>query len=234
MKHSLDNTPNPIRGTTSKDRLSGIGHYFLSGDDEHPIHWDNTLVVPILLTSKLHDFVAYEMAKAIEQQDKTCLVLNVEAQAGQVASTSSQLTEAPDVCLIPLTSTRTTLALQGDKLMLVVPASLPGVRLAYNHLAQLASLGQDVVINVIMVEAEDVKSAMRYFRFLCNSARDFLALDIKCGGVILHNTHNANGAQTGKESVPVGIVAIADSVMRKKQLASTDRPNVSPIPALLS
>jgi hypothetical protein len=234
MKHALDDIPNPIRGTSSKDRLTDIGHFFLSNEDERATHWRNTLVVPTLLISRLHDFVAYELAKAIEKQNKQCLVLNVESRDGQGVAPVSQPTEAPDVCLIPLTSTRTTLALQGDKLLLAIPASLPGVRLAYNHLAQLASLGQDMVINAIMVEADDEKSAMRYFRFLCNSARDFLALEIKCGGIILHDAHkgSTNDASKEKDSVPVGIQAIAEAVIKKKRLSSPEAPKGSPIPAL--
>lgn len=230
MKHALDDFSNPYQGVTTRDRLSEISHFFLSSEEERTPQWQNTLIMPILLTAKQDDFIAYDMAKAMEHLGKTCLVLNVETQAGQASKTPSAATEAPDVCLIPLTTSRTTLALQGDKLLLTVPSSLAGVRLAYNHLAQLASLGRDVVINVIMLEAEDSKSAMRFFRFLCNSARDFLALEIKCGGIILRDT--AQETSGGASETPVGMTAIAETLMRKKTLASPKQAATPPLPAL--
>jgi len=127
------------------------------------------------------------------------MVLNIESALNEMGSIESILAgkdeienvsekSLPDFCLIPVTSTSTTLALQSDRLIIAVHSSLPGVRAAYNQLAFLASLKTDFNVCVIMIGARTIKDAKRYFNFLCDSSESFLELKLECGGFLLEDS----------------------------------------------
>ena len=191
----------------SKHRLAEISHHFLSDGDERLPAWQNTYVIPVLLGARKDDHIVYELNRAFNRQQRCSMVLNIESHLAtgnsfaalvpkKVSETISENAETspennseepalPEFCLIPVTSPSTTLALQSDRLILVVHASLGGVRIAYNQLAFLASLGTDFNVCVVMLDAKTTQDAKRYFEFLCDSAQSLLALELECGGFLL-------------------------------------------------
>ena len=163
----------------SKHRLTDISHHFLSDENERLPAWKNTFIIPVLLSSKNDDYIVYELDKMFNKQKRSSMVLNIEASLNEMGSLaalfprkSEDLSEQtknqtlPDFCLIPVTSTSSTLALQSDRLIIAVHSSLPGVRAAYNQLAFLATLETDFNVCVIMIGAKTTSEAKRFFRFI--------------------------------------------------------------------
>lgn len=209
----------------SKHRLAEISHHFLSDSNERLPAWQNTYVIPVLLGARQDDHIVYELERAFNRQQRCSMVLNIENHqatnnsfAALVSKTTLKNTEAsseepalPEFCLIPVTSPSTTLALQSDRLILVVHTSLGGVRIAYNQLAFLASLDTDFNVCVVMLEAKTTQDAKRYFEFLCDSAQSLLALKLECGGFLLKNgtgndTTNDKDVATDVDGVVEGIL----------------------------
>lgn len=182
---------------TSRQRLADISHHFLSSKEDSQLAWRKTRIVPLLLVSKADDYVAYLLKQAFEEQRRSCVVLNVETQGNLGLPQTAGDTAAarmPEICLLPLTSTGTTVALQHNKLLLAVPTSLPGVRLAYHLLAQLAAQAENLTVQVIMLDARDAADAQRYFNFLSDSAASLLCVKLKLGG-FLRRRHTTSGEQ---------------------------------------
>ncbi|HEC18584.1 MAG TPA: hypothetical protein ENI97_04510, partial [Gammaproteobacteria bacterium] len=155
---------------TSRHRLVDISHHFLSEKGERAVPWRKTRLIPLLLVCREDDFVAYLLERALRQHHHSCSVLNIENQPGPVsiptsasAPLPSEKENAPEICLLPLTSPGSTLAIPHNKLLMAVPTSLPGVRLAYHHLAQLAEQQSHLTVNIIMLDARSEKQGERYF-----------------------------------------------------------------------
>ena len=142
------------------------------------------------------------------------------------SETTSQESELPDLCLVPVTSPSTTLALQSDRFIIAVHTSLGGVRIAYDQLAFMASLDTDFTVCVVMLDARTTQEAKRFFGFLCDSAKSLLALKLECGGYLLRDSHshsannssannsaiNANGTD---DVVATDLEGVAKEVLRK-------------------
>jgi hypothetical protein len=218
-------TPRPNPGSSySRHRLADISHLYLSDEAERLSQWHNTLIMPVMLVSKNDDYLVYQLEQAMKRHDRSCLVLNIENQLGPEAlaakharNADAAQASAPNVCLIPLTATSTIPVLKTNRLLLAVPASLPGVRLAYNHLATLASFDLDLTVHVVMLEADSQEDAQRYFKFLSNSARNFLAVDIQYSGFLLRDgaqLHTANA--DAAPAIPHGMDEIAETLLRSR------------------
>ncbi len=180
----------------SRHRLAKISHHFLSDENERLPAWENTTVIPVLLGSKSDDYVVYELNRAFNQQNSSSMVLNIEnrvAMSNDISTLAQNDTandedsSLPEYCLIPASSPSTTLALQSDRLIIAVHASLGGVRVAYDQLAFMASLDTDFNVCVIMLGAKSKVAANRFFGFLCDNAQSLLSLDLECGGFLLEN-----------------------------------------------
>jgi len=199
----------------SKHRLSEISHHFLSDENERLPAWKNTSTIPILLGSKHDDYIVYELNRAFNQQKSTCMVLNIENRAptsGMLSIFPETIPSAtspkddhedmtmPELCLVPVTSPPTTLALQSDRFIIAVHASLSGVRIAYDQLAFMASLDTDFKVCVIMLEAKSIRDAKRFFGFLCDSAQSLLSLELECGGFLLRGDHTISDANSVDEN----------------------------------
>ena len=193
MKNEMKNGSRSMGPSISKHRLTDISHHFLSNENERLPVWKNTFIVPVLLSSKNDDYLVYELDKAFNQQHRSSMVLNIEASLNEIDSLTPIMPgnnpekSIPDFCLIPVTSTSTTLALQSDQLIIAVHASLQGVRAAYNQLAFLASLETDFNVFVIMLGAKTTQEAKRFYEFLCDSSESLLALELECGGFLLQS-----------------------------------------------
>jgi len=154
------------------------------------------------------DFVAYLLESALRQRHHSCSVLNIENQPGLVSlptsasmPLASEQEGAPDICLLPLTSPGSTLAIPHNKLLMAVPTSLPGVRLAYHHLAQLAEQQSHLTVNIIMLDARSEKHGERYFSFLSDSACSLLSLEVKSAGVLYRQESAGDEAYGGTDRV---------------------------------
>lgn len=223
MVQHIDTPQTKFPGSLSKHRLAGISHLFLSDAGERLPKWRNTLIMPVLLVSKNDDDVVYQLDQAVRRHGRSCLVLNIETRLGPEALAAIHAPErdahddqAPDVCLIPLTSGGTTRVLNSDRLLLAVPSSLPGVRLAYNQLAQLASYDIDLKVQVAMLDAADQKEAQRFFKFLSNSARNLLGMEIKCGGYVARG-REAEQAPASASTIPQGMDEIARAILSPRR-----------------
>lgn len=193
MKNMTNKGASAMGSSVSKHRLTDISHHFLSNENERLPIWKNTFIVPVLLSSKNDDYLVYELDRAFNQQHRSSMVLNIEASLNEIGSLAPILSDneseqsIPDFCLIPVTSTSTTLALQSDRLIIAVHASLQGVRAAYNQLSFLASLETDFNVFVIMLGAKTTQEAKRFYEFLCDSSESLLALELECGGFLLQS-----------------------------------------------
>jgi len=183
----------------SRHRLAEISHHFLSNENDRLPAWENTKVIPVLLSSKNDDYVVYGLNDAFNHQNSSSMVLNIENNlatsnySSMLASNTAENEESdetglPDYCLIPVSSPSTTLALQSDRIIIAVHASLSGVRVAYEQLSFMASLDTDFNVCVIMLGAKNKASAKRFFGFLCDNAQSLLSLKLECGGYLLQNS----------------------------------------------
>ncbi len=206
MQHAVPD--DMFSALTSRRRLTDISHHFLSETGERAAPWQKTRLVPLLLVCREDDFVAYLLESALRQQHHSCSVLNIENQAGVVsipAAAPAPLTDdnksAPDICLLPLTSPGSTLAIPHNKRLMAVPTSLPGVRLAYHQLAQLAEQQSRLTVNIIMLDARSEDHGERYFSFLRDSACSLLSLEVKSAGVLYRQDTAGDEAYGGTDRV---------------------------------
>ena len=231
ITHKKPHIPDAIR---SKHRLAEISHHFLSNENERSPAWQNTTIVPILLGSKQDDYIVYELNRSFNQQDGSSMVLNIESRFTP-SSVSAPFPEnptdsshdnreesgMPDYCLVPVTSPPTTLALQCDRFIIAVHASLGGVRVAYDQLAFMASLETDFDVCVIMLGAKNLHSAKRFFGFLCENAQSLLALELECGGFILQDSDNTSTSnrvaepESANDDVATDLNSVAKGILRK-------------------
>lgn len=226
MQNKLEKNGGPNGPVASKHRLTDISHHFLSDENERLPAWKSTFIIPVLLSSKNDDYIVYELDKMFNKQKRSSMVLNIEASLNEMGSLATLFPKnsedvsaddtdqsLPDFCLIPVTSTSSTLALQSDRLIIAVHSSLPGVRAAYNQLAFLASLETDFNVCVIMIGAKSTTDAKRFFRFLCDSSESFLALELECGGFLLEDsegivpTQDDQDIATNLQDVAKGILS---------------------------
>jgi hypothetical protein len=229
MKKEINNGTRSIGHTVSKHRLTDISHHFLSNENERLPVWKNTFIIPILLSSKNDDYIVYELDRAFNQQHRSSMVLNVEASLNKMGSltpimpnkSSDGITDQeseqaiPDFCLIPVTSTSTTLALQSDRLIIAVHASLQGVRAAYNQLAFLTSLKTDFNVCVIMLGAKTKQEAGRFYKFLCDSSESLLALELECGGFLLQGEDGILPTEDEEQDVATNMHGVAKSILHE-------------------
>jgi hypothetical protein len=219
----------PMGPTVSKHRLTDISHHFLSNENERLPVWKNTFIIPVLLSSKNDDYIVYELDRAFNQQHRSSMVLNVESSLNELgslipimpASSSGSAADddssqsIPDFCLIPVTSTSTTLALQSDRLIIAVYASLQGVRSAYNQLAFLTSLETDFNVIVIMLGAKTSQEAKRFYEFLCDSSESLLGLELECGGFLLQGEDGIIPAEENEQDVATGMHGVAKGILQE-------------------
>lgn len=229
MKKEINKGARPMGPTVSKHRLTDISHHFLSNENERLPVWKNTFIIPVLLSSKNDDYIVYELDRAFNQQHRSSMVLNVEASLNELGSLTPIMPgkssdpesnddpgqSIPDFCLIPVTSTSTTLALQSDRLIIAVHASLQGVRAAYNQLAFLTSLETDFNVIVIMLGAKTTLEAKRFYEFLCDSSESLLALDLECGGFLLEGEDKIIPAEENEQDVATDMHGVAKGILQE-------------------
>lgn len=248
----------------SKHRLAEIGHHFLSNENERSPAWKNTSIIPILLGSKHDDHIVYELNHAFNRHDagsnNSSMVLNIEnhliTSSKPFSSADSENTTIPEsegceesgmpeYCLVPVTSPSTTMALQSDRFIIAVHASLGGVRIAYDQLAFMASLETDFNVCVIMLGAKTITEAERFFGFLCDNAKSLLALELECGGYLLQDSHSISEPNNATEKgsadcdIATDLDSVASEILRKfmpgvKSMAAISLSSPTGVAGLLS
>lgn len=218
----------------SKHRLADISHHFLSDSDERTAVWHSSHIIPVLLGSKSDDRIVYQLEHAFNHQQRSSMVLNIEGGLSTSQSLKQRIPKhfsnrpvtpnekqptLPDYCLIPVTSPPTILALQCERLVIAVHASLPGIRIAYNQLSFLASLKTNFKVCIVFYGARTENEAKRFFSFLLGNAQSLLELELESGGYVLQDT----GVGEKQES---GIIKVAQHIAdkfleRKKPLHSS-------------
>ncbi|WP_455218300.1 hypothetical protein [Kaarinaea lacus] len=226
MQKELEREAGIKRPVASKHRLTDISHHFLSNENDRLPAWKHTFIIPVLLSSKNDDYIVYELDKMFNKQNRSSMVLNIEASLNEMGSLApliqknntdapagSDEQKLPDFCLIPVTSTSSTLALQSDRLIIAVHSSLPGVRAAYNQLAFLATLETNFNVCVIMIGAKSTSEAKRFFRFLCDSSESFLALELECGGFLLEDSEGIVPTRDENQEVATSLQDVATGIL---------------------
>lgn len=154
-------------------------------------------------------------------------------------------TSMPDYCLVPVTSPPTTMALQCDRFIIAVHASLGGVRIAYDQLAFMASLETDFNVCVIMLGAKNIQDAKRFFGFLCDNAQSLLALELECGGFLLQGSNDISTAHSASETeatnydIATDLDSVANGILQKfspgiKPITATPLSSTAGVAGLLS
>jgi hypothetical protein len=229
MKKEINRGTKSMGPTVSKHRLTDISHHFLSDENERLPVWKNTFIIPVLLSSKNDDYIVYELDRAFNQQHRSSMVLNIEASLNELGSLtpimpgnpSDSLSDEnsgrsiPDFCLIPVTSTSTTLALQSDRLIITVHASLQGVRAAYNQLAFLTSLETDFNVFVIMFGAKTSRESKRFYEFLCDSSESLLELELECGGFLLQGEDGIISSEETEQDVATDMQGVVKGILQE-------------------
>ncbi len=225
MKNEINKKTHSMGPTMSKHRLTNISHHFLSDENERLPVWKNTFIIPVLLSSKNDDYIVYELDRAFNQQHRSSMVLNIEASLNGIDSLTPIMhnnpsgdkpeKSIPDFCLIPVTSTSTTLALQSDRLIIAVHSSLQGIRAAYNQLAFLASLETDFNVIVIMLGAKTKQEAKRFYEFLCDSSESLLALELECGGFLLQSEDGIIPGEDDDSEVATDMQGVAKGILHE-------------------
>ena len=88
MHNEINHGGKPAGPIISKHRLADISHHFLSEANERLPVWQNTIIMPVLLSSKNDDYIVYELDRAFNQQKRSSMVLNIESK---LATTNSLL-----------------------------------------------------------------------------------------------------------------------------------------------
>lgn len=216
MNKEIDTKLKAHLSTKSKHRLADISHHFLSDSNERTPIWQKSSVIPFLLNSRSDDYIVYQLERSFSNQHRSSMVLNIEGGLNVSQSLKHHVPEQfsnhliagehaepvlPDFCLVPVTSPSTILALQCERLVITVHASLPGVRAAYNQLSFLASLKTNFNVCIVMFGSDTISEATRFFGFLRNNVRSLLELKLESGGYVLRTKEAESGLPSGMDEV---------------------------------
>lgn len=249
MHHEAEKRPARINRLKSRQRLSEISHHFLSDSESREPVWRNTQLVPILIGSKNHDYLVYQLERAFNHQHRTSMVLNIEGRMDPMRPFCQDISQyfsahalqadesgrlLPDFCLVPVTSPATTLALRCEHLVLAMHASLPGLRIAYNQLSFLASLKTDFRVGIVVHGARTSAEGQRFYSFLRRNAKSLLATEIQVQSVgTILNTDETKGGIS--HNIEKAANQIANAYIKPGQRHWQSRTDVNKQPpALLS
>lgn len=229
MESEIKKPSSAVNSIKSRHRLAEIGHHFLSNTNERKPVWHDSHFIPVLLSSKSEDYIVYELERAFNHQQRSSMVLNIEGSLNSSHSVTPKISARfsaqslsdkgedkllPDFCLIPVTSPATTLALQCERLVIAVHASLPGIRIAYNQLSFLASLKTNFKVCIVIYDARTAGEAQRLFNFLLGNAQSLLELELESGGYMLRDI----GAGENPGSGIINVARhIADKFQKRKK-----------------
>jgi len=214
---------NPSRPSDSRQRLEQISHHFLSMPQAPPDACPAPFLLPVLLDSEDSHFPLHAFTQAFAARGRACTVLYPKWEQGQETPlTTDQLLEEelrhstplPEVCLVAVSHCRHPLVQQSGRALLLVHASLEGVRDAYLHLKQIAAGEGRLMVGVIMLGGRDRTAVRRYFSKLATASRRFLNWELMGFGCLL-DAPLSEAALWERDPLPTGLGEIADLVIDK-------------------
>lgn len=157
------------RKSTSSSRLAEISARFL-GTTQAATHSDDVCrAIPFLLDTPAQHWITDELGQILTQRGHPCTLCHPgEANPMEHSFRQAQAAEAPgsdEYCLLAVTCPATLLKYGVDHVVLLVPASLNGIRDAYQRIKLLSQHGAPDV-GIVLVGPRDQHAAWRYFRKL--------------------------------------------------------------------
>jgi len=225
---------NPSRPSDSRRRLEQISHHFLSRPQAAPEARPAPFPLPLLLDSEDSRFPLHAFSQAFAARGRSCSMLYPKWEQGrEMPLTMEQLlqevsrhsTPPPEVCLVAVSHCGHPLVQQSGRALLLVHASLEGVRDGYLQLKRLAAGERRLMVGVIMLGVRDRTTVRRYFNKLATASRRFLNRELMGFGCVLH-APLSEAALWERDPLPTGLEEIADLVIDKwlAEPAQASRP----------
>ena len=198
----------------SKDRLKDISHHFLGSsgkgtgggaDDSKPV-----VFLPVLLESDEQDAFVYGLHNYLNTQARSSVVINVdsafkeglpvdnkidleltkklEINRKKIFNHLKNLDVEPDLCLLPFVSSKISLIRDNDFLLVVVPASLKGVRKIFHNIEEVCGGLNNVTIGVVVTYANSLQMSQLCYDVIANSLENFLNIKSVLLGHLLSDT----------------------------------------------
>jgi hypothetical protein len=157
------------RKSASSSRLAEISARFPGDARELTQGNDPCRAIPFLLDMPEQNWITDDLARILTERGYPCTTCHPQhtadiapaARRAQHAAASA----GDQYCLLAVTSPATLLKHRVDHLVLLVPASLDGVRTAYQRIKLFSQHGSPD-IGIVLVGPRDQHAAWRYFRKL--------------------------------------------------------------------
>ena len=198
----------------SKDRLKDISHHFLGGSvegDSNGVEDVKPVVfLPVLLESDEQDAFVYGINSFLNTRTRSSLVINVdsafkeglpvdnkldleltkkqEINRKRIFNHLKSLDDTPDLCLLPFVSSKISLLRDNDFLLVVVPASLKGVRKIFRSIEELCSGLNNMTVGVVVTYANSLQMSQLCYDVIANSLENFLDVKPVLLGHLLSDT----------------------------------------------
>ncbi len=159
--------------TTSSARLSEISAQFLSEDTKTSAETSNRRIIPFLIHSPELEWVTHDLCVVLSERGHSSFLCHLDEAEGKLQQPyfNSEIdcdADTREYCLLPVTSAHTVVAQGFDHLVLVVPANLDAVRIAYQQIKLITTeiTGKAPEIGIVIVGPRDQHAAWRFFRKL--------------------------------------------------------------------
>jgi len=199
----------------SKERLKDISHHFFgsaaASDTENGVQGIRPMTfLPVLLASDKQASCLFSISDYFNTKNKLCAVVNVDrtlpdsfaltpsfelpltnktdANRAQIGQYLKGIDLSPEICLLPYASHKIALINDGDFLLVIVPASLSGVRHVFHELESVCSSLENVVVGVIVTDAKSMQMSQLCYDVMANSISSFLGLKSVVLGHLLSDT----------------------------------------------
>ena len=165
------------RKSASSSRLAEISARFRDDAQQLTQGNDPCRAIPFLLDSVDQHWITDDLARILTQRGHRCTLrhfgetsaITPPARQAQVSAASA----SDEYCLLAVTSPGTLLRYGIDHVVLLVPATLDGIRIAYQRIKLLSQHGSPD-IGIVLVGPRDQHAAWRYFRKLAVGALRYL------------------------------------------------------------
>jgi len=170
------------RRAVSSDHLAKISARFLSDGPRPEQTTDGCQVIPFLLDHPDQRWITGELCEVLTQRGQRSLLCELQEDSDGASLEDVEgalLRQGADkqFCLLPASSPATIQACRFDHVVLLVPASLDAVLLAYQRI-KLLSQQAAPDIGIVMVGPRDQHAAWRYFRKLAVGTLRFLDIPL--------------------------------------------------------
>ena len=166
------------RKTSSSDHLAKISARFLSDEPLSKQASDGCQVIPFLLDNPDQRWVTQDLSKVLTQRGHRSLAYDLleggsETSVAELGVALQEKAADSEICLLTTTSPSTIQNHHFDHVVLLVPASLDAVLIAYQRIKLLSQL-KTPDFGIVMLGPRDQHAAWRYFRKLAVGSLRYL------------------------------------------------------------